>query len=111
MDGNKIITTARRYLGSPYQDDFTCLDFVRTVYAKHGFTVPPIELNLQAKDLENPPIGFVLYLRRRGYSGDRRWTHVTIVVSATECIHCSHYFGDKVVITPLKDVLSFYDIA
>ena len=110
VNGNGIIASARRYLGRPYQEDFTCLDFVRAVYAEHGLSVPPASLNLDAADLADPPIGFVLYLRRKAYIGTRTWTHMVLIASATECIHCSRFFGGKVVLTPLRHIRAIYEV-
>lgn len=108
-EGEKIISTARTYLGRDYTRSFNCLDFVREVYRAHGLTVPPPFLNLRPEDLSDPSPGYVLYLRHKTFSGDG-WTHVAIIASSESCIHCSYYFGRKVVITSIADMLSMYNV-
>jgi len=106
----QIEAEAMQFLGTPYARDFNCMTFVRAVYRAVGLTLPPMALNVTTADLVNPPIGYVLYVQhkqapRRGYS------HVVIILPRRRCIHCSYYFGRKVVITDLDELMALYDIA
>jgi hypothetical protein len=68
-----IVNVAKSYLDHPYEKDFTCLDFVRVVYQNSGiefplvlaYAPPPHSINVDSKELANPPIGHILFLRRK----------------------------------------------
>lgn len=111
FDGHAVVSTALQYLGRAYTSTFTCIDFVREVYLAHGWTIPPPTLNIRADQLlDNPPIGFVLYLRLKTSGHTEGWTHIAIVISADTCIHCSYFFGKRVVLTPTAKLLALYDV-
>lgn len=76
-----------------------------------GLTLPPVDLNLTADDLNKSPVGYVLYLRHKRYHGTNRFTHAGIMLENKKCIHCSYYFGMAVVITDLDNLFEIYDIA
>jgi hypothetical protein len=108
----RIEREARRYLGKKYdRTSFNCLTFVRAVYAKVGLKPPPLRLNVSAAQLLDPPTGFVLYLKRRGSASRKPITHAVIILDKRTCIHCSYYFGGKVVISTLDEILKEYDVA
>ena len=99
-------------LGRPYSEAYKCLTFVRDVYGAVGLTLPPIVMNVRREQLENPPVGFVLYLRRKSKRSatSTRFTHAGIIIPERSLIHCSYYFGKKVVISDLDEVLEIYDL-
>lgn len=112
FNGEAILATARRYLGTRYNEtSFKCVDFIRAVYREHGFTVPPFERNLREDDLTNPPPGHVLYLKHKETTIPCRWNHAVLVMSADECIHCAYFLGERVVITPMRELLAHYNVA
>ena len=41
---------------------------------------------------------------------ERVWTHVAIILTKETCIHCSLFFGNKVVISSFKDMYAKYDV-
>lgn len=108
---NEIERIALTYLGRKYEPGFRCLDFVRCVYAEAGLTVFPVTRNVRPEELANPPVGHVLFLKHRQASKERRCTHAVIIISGGRCIHNSYYFGKKVVVTPLDQILSLYEVA
>lgn len=107
---NEIERIALKYLGRAYESRFRCLDFVRAVYAEMGMTIPPVRLNVKPVDLTNPPVGHVLFLRHKQAARKEGYTHVAIIISGHRCIHNSYYFGKKVVITPLDELLACYEV-
>lgn len=112
-----VVKIAQGYLGKKRRNDFKCIDFVRMVYRGIDIVVPqispslfpPKEFNIAKEDLDKPPLGGVIFLRDRGDRRLRTWTHVGIIYSPTEIIHCSLYFGGCVVITPIQSVWERYD--
>ena len=108
-----IKAVAIRFLERPYSKEFNCKHFVQAVYKEVGIPYPPLRKNLTVEQLENPPVGYVLFLAhkdpriRRG----RRSTHVAIVFSEEKCIHNSGFFGNQVVITPFVELFELYDLA
>ncbi len=107
-----IKNEAIRYIGRKYDRvHFNCLTFVRLVYQKVGFTLPPLQLNVTLSQLKNPPVGFVLYLKRKNTEGTGRFTHVAILMDDMMCIHCSYFFGGSVVKSKIDELLDFYDLA
>jgi hypothetical protein len=106
-----IVTSAIGFLGRPYEEGFKCTDFIREAYRHAGLTLPPPHMNLSLRDLDDPPIGYVLYLKHKEHGGSRRLTHAVILLPDRMCIHSSYFFGMKVVTTALDDVLAVYEIA
>ena len=115
----KIINKAASYLDRPYKKGFACLDFLRLVYRAVGIEIPrlwsgeppPQWININSEEAVNPPIGHIMFLRRRETKTTRYWTHVIIILSERECIHCSYYFGGKVCISLLEKIFALYDFA
>lgn len=108
---NEIERIALTYLGRKYESGFRCMDFVRRVYAEAGMTVPPVRLNVKPAGLADPPVGHVLFLRHKQATGTKRYSHVAIVISGRRCIHNSYHLGGRVVITPLDELLTLYNLA
>jgi len=112
-----ILQTAISYIGHPYSAEFCCVDFVRKVYDSVGIKIPklrsyspPAEFNIKKEDLAHPPVGHLMFLKDRSDPRqDRAWTHVVIIMPDLLCIHCSLFFGEKVVISPLLDIFKKYD--
>lgn len=109
--GKAVEDVALIYLGTPYTDTFNCLDFVRAVYKRVGLTTPPSNLNVIHDQLSSPPIGYVIFLRHKQATAERKVTHVGIVISGRRVVHCSFYFGRRVVITDLDELLKMYDLS
>lgn len=115
----KILDAAWSLLGRPYADDFQCVDFVRAVYASADITIPrltsgspPEDFNIRKADLRNPPAGYIMFLKDRcDPRKERLWTHLVIILPLRTCIHCSLFYGEKVVITPLAEIFERYDFA
>ena len=111
-----IIATARSYIGTPKSPAFNCVDFVRKVLATNGivlplinpYTQPPIEWGIKDLSLCNDAFGEIIFLKRILSQSDRPWTHVALVVSQSECIHCSSYFGRQVSKTSFEDLFTVY---
>lgn len=57
------------------------------------------------------PVGHTVFLRRKLSEKPKVWTHVVIVYSPTEVIHCSRHFGRQVTITPIGEILATYAVA
>lgn len=109
--GHMIVETALRYLGRPYdRENFKCFHFVREVYTLLGLKPPPLSENLTVEQMLDPPIGHLLYLKHKEDTKQRRWSHVAIVISKEEVIHNSLWFGEKVVISKLSEILELYTI-
>jgi hypothetical protein len=107
-----IKNEAIRYIGKKYDRiHFNCLTFARLVYQKVGLTLPPLQLNVTLSQLKNPPVGFVVYLRRKNSKNICRFTHVAILMDDRMCIHCSYFFGGSVVVSRLDELLDFYSLA
>ncbi len=114
-----VLQIATSYIGHPYGKGFRCVDFVRNVYGHVGIKipkltsrVPPVEYNITKKQLRDPPVGYLIFLKDRGDPRKyRAWTHVVIVMPDHCCIHCSLFFGKKVVISSLSDMYKKYDFA
>lgn len=113
-----IARRALSYLGKKREEGFRCVDFVREVYQYVGIEIPPIhtgippkEFNITREDLTNLPLGEIIFFRNMKDQRDRKWTHVAIAVSGAECIHCSYFFGEKVVVSHIDDMLTRYEFA
>lgn len=112
-----VVIAAKSMLGKRYAPDFRCVDFVRAVYEKIGITIPkilnmapPKDFNIEARQLSHPPIGHIMFLRDRFDTRKHRiWTHVVIIIEGDACIHCSIFYGQKVVKTPLELLYKRYD--
>ena len=107
-------------LGRDRTEGFTCVDFVRGVYASIGLAVPfplvgwmspPAELNIVQDQLNCLPLGELIFFSRKNDPRKRKWTHVGIALTEREIIHCSQFLGEKVVITDLENMLVDYDFA
>jgi cell wall-associated NlpC family hydrolase len=116
----KIIQVATKYLGRPFDyEKFNCVHFVREVYSNVGIDLPLIpragyplqQFNLSVSEFELMPIGHSVFFKRKASLSNRVWTHVAIVASNSELIHCSRHFGGKVVVTPKIDFLQVYSLA
>ncbi len=116
----RIIIESHNYLGFEFNyEKFNCVHFAREVYRCVGITLPlldrkgfpPKDFHLSPEEFGNMPTGHCAFFKRKACSSGRIWTHVAIIVSSTELIHCSRYFGCKVVITPRDMFLEIYDLA
>lgn len=114
---SRIITTALTYLNHPYDFiNFDCVRFIIRVYKEVGITIPifggagfpPAEFHLSEEEFAQKPIGHSVFFRRKANTTDRIWTHMVLILSPDELIHCSSRFGGKVVITPWKDLFELY---
>ena len=116
-----VVKTALLYINTPRSSKFRCVDFVREVYGKIGIIISPIppdnvpkDLSVRRDELSNPPHGYLMFLKDRNDSGKRKrvWSHVVIVLPNNNCIHCSFFFGKKVVVSSLHDLFQKrYDFA
>ena len=112
-----IIKISIGYLRREREVGFSCVDFVRLVYRQIGIDIPllmpklppPSEINIKREDLGFLPLGEIIFLRDRSDGRPRPWTHVGIVYSPFEIIHCSLFFGGCVVITPIQLIWERYD--
>lgn len=114
----QVVKTALTYLGTPYEKNFTCADFVRAVYREIEIEIPilstapvPQWMNITRDELEGLPVGHLMFLRHKKNQGPRSWTHVVITLPERKCIHCSYFFGGKVVISSLVEIFEVYDFA
>jgi cell wall-associated NlpC family hydrolase len=110
----QIVNESFKYLDVSYDPlNFNCLDFVRKVYSKFGIDPPPWKLNPSLLNLryDEVPVGYVIYLKHREDSMNRNFTHAAIFIGNQKFIHCSYYFGNKVVISEMDELLKIYDIA
>ena len=104
------------YLEKKYPHKFSCLTFVRDVYKEIGIEIPPLWgyatppriFNIKQKDLEVWDHGYIVFLKRNEYAGERVWTHVGITLPDHKLIHYSEYFCETVSMTPQKDIFKFY---
>ncbi|MBP9771499.1 MAG: C40 family peptidase [Candidatus Pacebacteria bacterium] len=114
-----VIAEAHLYLDRPYDENFGCVDFVRRVYQVVGVEIPrlmkyvppPHWINIDPKEIDNPPPGHLMFLRRKLTKTTRPWTHVVLILPDQKCIHCSRHFGEKVCISSLEDIFVLYDFA
>lgn len=115
----EVLRTAVLYVNYPYSKDFSCVDFVRKVYSSIGIEIPklkpyipPEEFNITKEELNNPPAGHIIFFKDRTDSRKyRAWTHIGIIMPNHYCIHCSLFFGKKVIISSLSDMYKKYDFA
>jgi hypothetical protein len=112
-----VVRISGEYLGRKREIGFSCVDFVRTVYGRIGIEIPllmpkmlpPVEFNLRREYLLNPPLGEIIFFKDRSDKRLRLWTHLGIVYSVCEIIHCSLFLGEQVVITPIEFMWRRYD--
>ena len=115
----QVVEIALTYLNQPYRKGFRCVEFVREVYCQIGIHLPilqswapPQGFNIFKEQLIDPPAGHVMFLRDRDDPRkERSWTHVVILISKLNCIHCSLFSGEKVVISTLEEIYKRYDFA
>ena len=112
----KIVGIAMSHLGRGREEGFRCVDFVREVFRSIDIEIPPLssgfppkEFNIAKEDLVNLPLGEIIFFRNLKDQRGRKWTHVAIAVSSDECIHCSYFFGEKVVVSNINDMLARYE--
>jgi cell wall-associated NlpC family hydrolase len=111
-----VVAIALEYLDREWGDHFNCITFVREVYRKvcvdvpliYSHVPPPKECNISADGLDCWHEGLILFLKRKGYTGSRTWTHVGITMPSGRLIHCSDYFGKRVSITQKEEIFTFY---
>jgi hypothetical protein len=115
-----IVKVARTYIGRPFDyEKFNCVHFVREVYAAVGIELPllmrellpPREFHLSREELSGMPIGHSVFLKRKTSRSGRSWTHVAIIVSFVEVIHCSRRFGGAVTVTAVPQLFEVYELA
>ncbi len=115
-----VVTTSKRHLGREFvYEKFNCVHFIRSVYEEVGialplldrFGYPPSSFHLSDTELVTMPLGHSLFLKRRLSQVRRFWTHVALIVSAGEVIHCSRHFGKMVTITPIDKLWEIYALA
>jgi len=117
---NRILEIATEYLGRDFDyEKFNCVHYVREVYFRVGIVLPilvrgeypPPDFHLSHEEFSLMPLGHSVFFKRKTSMSDRYWTHVGIIFSTSEIIHCSWIFGDKVVITSLPEFFEVYDLA
>jgi cell wall-associated NlpC family hydrolase len=115
----RIITCARTYLGKPFDyERFNCVHFVRSVYRDAGIEIPllprdgflPDEFNLTRDEFADMPLGHTAFFKRKATTSARSWSHMAIIVSSTELIHCTRHVGRGVVITPVAEFIEIYNL-
>jgi len=115
-----VIRAAHQHLGRSYVwQTYDCVNFVVDVYRQANIEMPvidktgspPVGFHLSADEFGSMPLGHSIFLKRKASLSDRIWTHVAIIVSQHEVIHCSRHFGRKVVVTPVKEFLRVYTLA
>ena len=112
----QIVNSACRYVHTRYDwNNFNCVHFVREVYANVGISLPklkkellpPDKFHLSAEEFDAMPIGHSVFFKRILNPLPRSWTHIAIIISSTEFIHCSRRLG-MVAITPRVEFLETY---
>lgn len=95
---NAIIKTGNRYLGTPYDfgakfgqtRTFDCSSYVKTVYAKHGITLPRTSRDQALKgkhvSMSNLKKGDLVFFKSAG-SSSKRITHVAIYAGNNKLLH------------------------
>ncbi len=115
----RVVEVALSYLDHPYiPRKFECVDFVRAVYANIGIIMPkfasyspPVAFNVEIQVVSDLPIGHPIFLRDKHDPRKRAWTHIGIIFSKNECIHCSLFWGRKVVISSFEEIFERYEFA
>lgn len=115
-----IVASAYQYLDHPYDlRTFDCVRFVVSVYRNVSIEIPrfgsagfpPSDFHLSAEEFAEKPRGHTVFFKRKANTSARLWTHMVIIVSPEELIHCSSRFGEKVVVTPWSDFLELYSLS
>lgn len=113
-----IIKAAVERLGKQRDSNYCCVGFVREVYGIANIYVGllwgmenPVELNIHPSLKANPPVGHLMFLRWKKARNERVWTHVVIVFPFDRVIHCSEFWGNKVVVTPMEKIWKTYTLA
>jgi hypothetical protein len=116
---NRVVTFASNYIGRAYNwYTFNCIHFVESVYREVGITIPrldhkgfpPKDLHLSVEEFAMMPIGHTVFFKRKANLSGQFWTHLAIIFSSTELIHCSWYFGGKVTVTKKINFMEIYDL-
>jgi cell wall-associated NlpC family hydrolase len=114
---DRIISVARKYVGRSFDyENFNCVHFVRETYQNVGINLPRLERNLyppadfhlSSEEFVLMPIGHSVFFRRKSTLSNRVWTHVAIIISSDELIHCSCHCGKGVVVTVRSEFLEVY---
>jgi hypothetical protein len=114
---DRIVSVAVNHIGRPFdRNDFCCVHFVADVYDSVGIEIPkldrmgfpPSRLHLSEDEFKEMPIGHSAFFRRKASLSKRHWTHVALVYSDTELIHCSLHIDGCVTITPKDEFLDVY---
>ncbi len=112
-----IVTTAHQYIDRAYDyKTFDCVHFIVNVYHDVGIMIPrfgsvghpPPDLNLSSDAFEEMPVGQTVFFKRKLSTSSRIWTHMAIIASSNELIHCSQHFGGKVTLTPKHEFMEIY---
>jgi hypothetical protein len=114
-----IVATALEYLGREFNyRSFGCVHFVREVYFRVGiilpildrYDFPPDDFHLSLEGFHNMPAGHSVFFRRKLTTSVRLWTHVAIILSSGDLIHCTRHLGNGVVITTRNEFLDIYEL-
>ena len=113
-----VLRAAKARVGQT-KEPFKCMEFVREIYREVGVIIPPISphlppprtFNISVSEVSAPPVGHVMFLRRKDSESKRTWTHVVIVGENKTVIHCSRFISTKVVESSLDSILTFYEFA
>jgi cell wall-associated NlpC family hydrolase len=116
---DRIVSIAYSYIDRSFNyEKFDCVHFVIEVFETVGIDLPilnrvgfpPMDFNLSCEEFKLMPIGHSVFVKRKASTSSRIWTHVAIIVSSHELIHCSRHFGGKVVVTSLPEFLEIYTL-
>jgi cell wall-associated NlpC family hydrolase len=115
----RIVTTSLNYVGTPYSwEEFNCVHFIRKVYGDVGIVFPrlvkemdpPVDFHLSEKEFEGMPLGQSVFFKRKESQLARSWTHIAIIISPTELVHCARRL-ERVVVTPREEFLETYALS
>lgn len=114
----RVVEVALACVGRNHEPGFGCVDFVRHVYLQIGIKIPllspetpPREYNITRSMLNNPPNGAIVFLKDPTDLRLREWTHVAIALPEKKIIHNSIFFGRRVTVLTLAEVLTVYEFA
>jgi hypothetical protein len=117
---DRIITNAYHCIEESFDyEKFNCVHFVREVYFSVGIELPlldrtgfpPEDFHLSKEEFALMPKGHSVFFRRKASISDRIWTHIALIASSDEIIHCSRSFGKKVSVTSVAEFMKIYDLA
>ena len=110
--GRRIEARALQDLGKPRHKDYRCMEYVKEIHGAFGLPLPPLELSVRKNQMDDPPIGYAMYLlvRNPKLQKGRKWSHVGLIISGHRLIHNSYYMGMAVVVTPFKDIFEQYHL-